>query len=110
MRIALVVYPYYKECKEPLRKRKAFGIYARKKWLRMHKFSYRKSEIVKCEKKIRREPGSEKPGIINKIKKILEILIEKVTEILVNALNGKARKIYTALNLFLCFGIFFLSY
>jgi hypothetical protein len=35
----------------------------------MHRFSYRKSEIVKCEKGIRREPGSEKPGIMSKIVK-----------------------------------------
>jgi hypothetical protein len=67
MRIALVIYFYYKECKEPSGKRKAFDIYARKKWLRMHKFSYRKSEIIKCEKGIRREPGNEKSGIISKI-------------------------------------------
>jgi hypothetical protein len=44
-------------------------MYARKKWLRMHRFSYRKSEIIKCEKEIRRKPGSEKPEIINKIVK-----------------------------------------
>jgi hypothetical protein len=67
MRIALVIHPYYKKCKEPSKKRKAFDIYTRKKWLRMHKFSYRKSEIVKYEKEIRRKPDSEKPGIINKI-------------------------------------------
>ena len=33
----------------------------------MHRFSYRKSEIVKCEKELRRESSSEKPGIISKI-------------------------------------------
>jgi hypothetical protein len=33
----------------------------------MHKFSYKKSEIIKCEKKIIREPDSEKPGVISKI-------------------------------------------
>jgi hypothetical protein len=33
----------------------------------MHKFSYRKSEIVKCEKEIRQELGNEKSGIMNKI-------------------------------------------
>jgi hypothetical protein len=69
MRIALIIYPCYIECKEFLGKRKAFGIYTRKKWLRMHRFLYRKSEIVKCEKEIRREPGNEKPGIISKIVK-----------------------------------------
>jgi hypothetical protein len=67
MRIALIIYPYYKECKEPSEKRKAFDMYTRKKWLRMHKFSYRKSEIIKCEKGIRREPDNEKPGIMSKI-------------------------------------------
>jgi hypothetical protein len=67
MRIALIIYPYYKKYREPSGKRKAFGIYARKKWLRIHKSSYRKSEIIKYEKRIRREPGNEKPGIINKI-------------------------------------------
>jgi hypothetical protein len=67
MRIALIIYSYYKEYREPLRKRKAFDIYTRKKWLRMHKFSYRKSKIIKCVKGIRRELGSEKSGIINKI-------------------------------------------
>jgi hypothetical protein len=25
-------------------------MYAKKKWLRMYRFSYRKSEIMKCEK------------------------------------------------------------
>jgi hypothetical protein len=35
----------------------------------MYRFSYRKSEIVKCEKGIRREPDNEKPEIINKIVK-----------------------------------------
>jgi hypothetical protein len=69
MRIALIIRPYYKKYKEFLRKRKAFDIYARKKWLRIYKFSYRKSEIIKCEKKIRREPGSEKSGVMNKIVK-----------------------------------------
>jgi hypothetical protein len=69
MRIALVIYLYYKKCKKLSKKRKAFDIYARKKWFRMHKFSYRKSKIVKYEKEIRREPGSEKPGIMNKIVK-----------------------------------------
>jgi hypothetical protein len=44
-------------------------MYARKKWLRMHKFSYRKFEIMKCEKGIRRKLNSEKPGVINKIVK-----------------------------------------
>jgi hypothetical protein len=38
------------------------------------------------------------------------MLIEEVAETLVNALNGKARKIYTALSLLLYFGIFSLSY
>jgi hypothetical protein len=33
----------------------------------MYKFSYREFKIIKCEKKIRREPGNEKPGIISKI-------------------------------------------
>jgi hypothetical protein len=33
----------------------------------MHKSSYRKSEIIKYEKGIRREPDNEKPGVINKI-------------------------------------------
>jgi hypothetical protein len=33
----------------------------------MHKFSYRKSKIIKCEKGMRREPDNEKPEIINKI-------------------------------------------
>jgi hypothetical protein len=33
----------------------------------MHKSSYWKSEIIKCEKGIRREPNNEKPGVINKI-------------------------------------------
>jgi hypothetical protein len=41
---------------------------------------------------------------------MLKILIEKVTEILINTLNGRIRKIHTALNLFLYFGIFPLSY
>jgi hypothetical protein len=54
------------------RERKAFDIYARKKLFRMHKFSYRKSEIIKCEKGIRRKPDSEKPGIINKIIKSIK--------------------------------------
>jgi hypothetical protein len=67
MRIALVIYPCYKEYKEFLEKRKAFNIYAREKWLRMYKFSYRKSEIAKYKKEIKRKPGSEKPEIINKI-------------------------------------------
>jgi hypothetical protein len=67
MRIALVIYSYYKEYKESSGKRKAFNIYARKKWLRMHKSSYRKFKIIKCEKGIRREPDNEKPGVINKI-------------------------------------------
>jgi hypothetical protein len=44
-------------------------MYARKKWFRMHKSSYRKSKIIKCEKGIRRKPGNEKPGIMNKIVK-----------------------------------------
>jgi hypothetical protein len=35
----------------------------------MHKSSYRKFEIMKCEKGIKRELGNEKPGIINKIVK-----------------------------------------
>jgi hypothetical protein len=33
----------------------------------MHKSSYRKSKIIKCEKEIKREPGNEKSEIINKI-------------------------------------------
>jgi hypothetical protein len=37
----------------------------------MHRSSYRKFEIVKCEKGIRREPGNEKPEVINKIIKIV---------------------------------------
>jgi hypothetical protein len=50
MRIALIVHSYYKECREPSKKQKAFGIYVRKEWLRIYRFSYKKSEIVKCEK------------------------------------------------------------
>jgi hypothetical protein len=38
------------------------------------------------------------------------MLIEEVAETLVNTLNGKTRKIYTALNLLLYFGIFSLFY
>jgi hypothetical protein len=41
---------------------------------------------------------------------MLEILIEKVAEALIDALNDKARRIYTALSLFLYFGIFLLPY
>jgi hypothetical protein len=41
---------------------------------------------------------------------MLKILIEKVAKALVDTLNDKALKILTALNLFLCFGIFPLSY
>jgi hypothetical protein len=33
----------------------------------MHKSSYRKSEIIKYEKELRREPNNEKPGIMSKI-------------------------------------------
>jgi hypothetical protein len=67
MRIALVVYLCYRECRESLEKRKAFGIYARKKWLRIYRFSYRKFKIMKCGKKIRQKPGNEKSEIISKI-------------------------------------------
>jgi hypothetical protein len=49
------------------KERKAFGIYAREELFRMHRSSCRKSEIIEYEKGIRREPGSEKPGIMNKI-------------------------------------------
>jgi hypothetical protein len=38
------------------------------------------------------------------------MLIEEIAEALVDALNDKARKIYTALSLLSCFGIFFLFY
>jgi TRAP-type C4-dicarboxylate transport system permease small subunit len=41
---------------------------------------------------------------------MLEILIEEVAEALVDALDGRVRKIYTALSLLLCFGIFLLLY
>jgi hypothetical protein len=35
----------------------------------MHRFSYKKFEIMKCEKEIKREPDNEKPEIMNKIVK-----------------------------------------
>jgi hypothetical protein len=35
----------------------------------MYRFSYRKSEIMKCEKGIRRKSGNEKPGVMSKIVK-----------------------------------------
>jgi hypothetical protein len=43
----------------------------------MHKFSYRKSEIMKYEKRIRRKPGNEKSGIINKIIKNIKDINRK---------------------------------
>jgi hypothetical protein len=43
----------------------------------MHKSSYRKFKIIKCGKKIRRESGSEKPGIINKIIKNIKNINRK---------------------------------
>jgi hypothetical protein len=41
---------------------------------------------------------------------MLGILIEKITEALVDALDGKVLRIRTALSLLLCFGILPLSY
>jgi len=41
---------------------------------------------------------------------MLEILIEEIAEALIDALDGKTRKIYTALSLFLYFGILLLLY
>jgi hypothetical protein len=41
---------------------------------------------------------------------MLKILIEEVAKALVNMLNGKTLKIYTALSLLLYFGIFLLPY
>jgi hypothetical protein len=41
---------------------------------------------------------------------MLKILIEEIAKVLINALNGKARKIYTALSLLPYFEIFSLFY